>query len=114
MKNTFYLIVSIILLTSCEKEDNNAINKKFLIGNWQKIEIDLSIYCIDYLEFNNESLRLKKICSSSAQTGFFQEYELIDNKIVVDGNVWYEIEYLSQDLLKLYDSNGRLSEYKKP
>lgn len=110
----YFFISFTFILSSCEKEDTETIDKKLLIGNWERIEIDLTVYCTDYLEFTNESFRTKEICTSNALIGFFTEYKLEGNNIVVEGNVRYTIEYISPTLLKLHDSQGEFQEYKKP
>ena len=114
MKKLIYVFISILFLVSCEKEDADTIDQKLLIGNWEKIEINLTVSCTDYLEFNTKSFRTKEICQSSSSTGFFHDYKLEGKKVIVDGAMWYDIVYVSSTLLKLHDSQGNFREYKKP
>ena len=114
MRKFSYFIIGIVFLISCEKDDNETIDMKLLIGNWQEIKVELSNGCNDYLEFSDEAYRTKKVCTNSSSFTGFISYDLEGNTILNDGSIVFEIDYLSQDLLKLYDAHGAFHEYKKP
>jgi hypothetical protein len=114
MKKIFLTLSVLVLFCTCNKQEIEPYDKSFLLGNWKKIEIDLIVNCTDYLEFNYDTYRYKEICSGTSNVGFFINYKLDGQNIVVDDNVIYKIKYLSQDLLKLENSNSTIEEYEKP
>ena len=112
-----FLALIALAFVGCDKDDNDyppTIDRDLLMGHWEKIEIDLVQYCAEYLEFTNTSYRTKEICDGSALIGYFQEYQIERNNIYSNDLLVYEIEYLSESLLKLFDSNGNFFEYRKP
>ncbi len=116
MKNIYTLLILVNLIfffSSCEK-DTETYDKDLLLGNWEKIDIQLGTVCNDYLEFHVDTYRYKKICGSSSTTSSFIQYTLDGKNIVVDDQVEFKILYLTQDYLKFTDTEGRFSEFKKP
>jgi len=114
MKKAIYSLSIIFLICACEKDDTETVDKSLLLGNWEKIEIDLDMICVKYLEFNVDSYRNKEICTGSSSVGGYVNYTLEGDNIIVSDNETYKIMYLSASLLKMENSYGQIDEYKKP